>query len=193
MRSVDPAITAATVSPTIKGIYFVLLCFDTQSVAWHSGFGNIILDGITYLGLGHLGSIGQIHEETGIKSSGVSVGVSGIKQEVVGMLLGQAYLNRKAYIYFVPVDDSNRPIVASPYLLFRGTMDSIDGQMGAGAGFTVTLKSRLADWERPRKCLYTDVEQQRLYPEDLGMEFIAQLSQKKIIWPRAAFLPDPRN
>ncbi len=193
MRTVDSAISTAVVAPIVRGIYFVRLHFDSGIAAWHSGFGDIVLDAITYKGVGNLSSVPAIKEEPGVKASGVSVGVSGIREEVVAPLLGQPYMNRKAFIHFIPLDDADRPVAGTPKLLFRGTMDNITGGMGATAGFTVSLKSRLADWERPRKVLYTDVEQQQLYPGDLGMEFISQISQKKIIWPRAAFLPDPRD
>lgn len=193
MRSVDAAISTAMAAPVVRGIYFVRLCFDSGTVAWHSGFGNITLDGIVYTGAGVLSSIPAIKEETGVKASGVTVGMSGIPESVVALAIGQPYINRRAYVHYTPLDDNDQPVAATPVLLFRGTMDSINGTMGSNASFTVSLKSRLADWERPRKILYSDVEQQQLHPGDRGMEYIAQLSQKKIIWPRAAFLPDPRD
>lgn len=193
MRSLDSAISTAVTGPVVRGIYFVRLCFDSGTVGWHSGFGDIAFDGVTYKGVGVLSSVSGVKEEPGVKASGVTVGMSGIKEEIVSLLLGQQYINRKAYIHFTPLNEEDEPVTATPHLVFRGTMDNINGTMGANAGFTISLKSRLADWERPRKVLYTDVEQQELYPGDRGMEYIAQISQKKIIWPRAAFLPDPRD
>ena len=72
-------------------------------------------------------------------------------------------------------------------------MDSISGRIGSESSFVVALKSRLADWDRPRKILYTDSQQQKLHPGDKGMEFIPQISKSKIIWPRAAAMLDPRD
>lgn len=193
MRVTDVATETAMQSDNVRGIYFVKLAFDSGSACWHSGFGDISFGGDTYLGAGTLSSIGSIKEESGVKASGALVGLSGVKEEIVALLLLEPYINRKAYIYFVPLDENDQPVSATPTLLFRGTMDNITGSMGASASFSVTLKSRLADWERPIKILYTDVEQQQLHPGDRGMEYIAQLSQKKIVWPRAAFMPDARD
>jgi len=193
VRSVDSAISTAVAAHVIKGIYLCRLDFDSGIVAWHSGFGNIVLNTVTYTGVGTLGNISVIKEETGVKAASVAVTLSGIKSEVVSLALSQPFLNRKAYVYFVPIDEEDQPVTANAYLLFRGAIDSIDGVTGSTAKFNVSLKSRLSDWSRPRKSLYSDVEQQQLYPGDKGMEYIAQLSQKKIIWPRAAFLPDPRD
>lgn len=193
MRTLDAAISTAVVQPTVRGIYYVALYFDTGIAAWHSGFGDKTFNGVTYKGAGELSNISVVKEETGLKAAGMSVGVAGIKQEIVALLIGQPYINRKAYVYFMPLDEMDIQVCDEPYLLFKGTMDSISGNLGANAMFSVTLKSRFADWQRPRKVLYTDVQQQQIHHGDLGMEFIAQISQKKIIWPRAAFLPDPRD
>lgn len=193
MRSLETAVSNALVANVVKGIYFVRLNFDEGAVGWHTSFGDITYDGLTYKGVGALSSISSIKEESGVKASGCNVGISGIKEEIVALFVGTNYINRKAFIFFLPLDEQDRPVSITPKLLFRGSMDNISGVMGRNAGFSVTLKSRFADWERPRKILYTDVMQQKLYPGDLGMEFIAQLSQKKVIWPRAAFLPDPRD
>lgn len=193
MRSLDSSINTAMQDSVVRGTYFVKLAFDSGNTCWHSGFGNYSFGGDTYLGAGVLSNISTIKEVSGVKASGASVGLSGIKEEVVSLLLGTPCINRKAYIYFTPLNENDQPVCTIPYLLFRGTIDDISGNIGAKASFSVTLKSRFADWERPRKSLYTDVEQQRLHPGDRGLEYVAQLSQKKIIWPRAAFLPDPRD
>jgi len=193
MRTQDAANAAAMLELTVRGIYFVRLCFDSGDAAWHSGFGSIVFDGVTYLGAGNLSTISTVKEEPGVKASGVSVGLSGIKEEIVAAMLLEPYINRKAYIHFIPLDEGDQPVSATPTLLFKGTINDISGNQGSSPGFSVELKSRFADWERSIKILYTDVEQQQLHPGDRGMEYIAQLSQKKIVWPRAAFLPDPRD
>jgi hypothetical protein len=180
-------------APVVRGIYYVKLAFDSGSACWNSGFGDYPFGGDTYLGAGTLSNVSSIKEESGVKAAGATVGLSGIKEEIVSMFLSEPYLNRKAYIYFVPLDEGDQPVTPTPKMIFKGTMDDISGVMGSSASFSVTLKSRFADWERSRKSLYTDVEQQRLHPGDRGLEFVAQLSQKKIIWPMKQFLMDPRD
>jgi hypothetical protein len=180
-------------APVVRGIYYVKLAFDSGNACWHTGFGNYEFGGDTYLGVGTIASVSPIKEESGVKASGATVGLSGIKPEITALFLSEPYINRKAWIYFMPLDEGDQPVCATPKMLFFGKMDDISGNKGAASGFTVSIKSRFTDWERSRKSLYTDVEQQRLHPGDRGLEYVAQLSQKKIIWPRAAFLPDTRG
>lgn len=193
MRTIDAGILAALSAETVRVVYLVRLVFDSGTIAWNSGFRDIVYDGVTYLGLGELTTMSAAKEETGMKASSYSVGISGIKPEIVSLMLSEPYINRPAHIHYTLLDDQDQVITGTPVMLFRGSMDNIEGTFGTSAGFTVSLKSRLADWERPRKCRYTDAEQQRLHTGDKGFEFVGQMEQSRIVWPRAAFLPDPRD
>lgn len=193
MRTIDTDIAAGLLAETVRIIYLVRLEFDSGTIGWNSGFRDILFETVNYLGLGQLTSISAGTEESGVKASAATVSISGIKPEIVSLLLSEPYVNRPAYVHYTLLDDQDRVITGTPVMLFRGSINTIDGSFGASAGFNVSLKSRLADWERPRKCRYTDAEQQKLHPGDKGFEFVAQLSTKTLVWPRAAFLPDPRD
>lgn len=193
MRTLDAAIQTAATSPVIRPLVMVRLDFDSGTIAWHSGFGTVTFDGVNYTGLGTLSSISQVVEQPGVQSSSITINISGIKPEIVALALTEPYINRKAYLHLTFLDEEDQPLVADPVLIFAGTIDQIEGQVGSEAVFRITIKSRLADWERTRKLRYTDSDQQKLYPGDKGMEFIPQLSERMLIWPRAKFLPDPRD
>lgn len=193
MRTLDQALADASKAAVARFLVMVRIDFDSGTKAWHSGFGDITLDGKTYYGIGNVGSISPVKEEPGTKSSSLSVEITGIRTEVVALMLNEPYMNRPAWVHLQLLDDQDRPLIATPLLIFKGSLDSIEGTMGATASFTLSIKSRLADWERPRKLRFSDADQQRLYPGDRGLEYVAQLSQKQLVWPRAAYLPDPRD
>lgn len=193
MRTLDSVLAAQSVLPVIRRIYFVKLVFDSGVIAWHSGYGPITFDGTTYTGCGSFGSISAVKEAPGIKSSYITVKIGGIKPEIISLAQSEPYINRKAYIYMTMLDENDVPLVATPMMVFKGSMDSINGTLTKEASFDISIKSRLADWERPRRIRYSDADQQKIYPGDKFFEFIPQLSQRKLIWPRAAFLPDPRD
>lgn len=193
MRTLDAAIATAAKQPVVRVIGLVRIDFDSGTVAWHSGFGPITFGGATYQGLGMIGSISAVKEQPGIKSSSISITISGIKPEIVALALAEPYLNRPALVHIQLLDEQDRPLIAAPLLIFRGGLDGINGTMGSSAEFQISIKSRLADWERPRRLRYTDADQQKLHPGDQGLEYIPQLAQRQLIWPRAKFLPDPRD
>jgi hypothetical protein len=48
----------------------------------------------------------------------------------------------------------------------------------------LTAESRLIDLERSRERRYTSEDQKIDYPNDKGLEFIADLQDKEIVWGR---------
>lgn len=189
MKTISPEILAGLSVGTVRVIYLVRIHFTSGTVAWNSGFRDIAFDGVDYLGLGGLTSISTNTERPGVTAAGLTVGVSGIQPEIVSLFLSEPYINREAYIHYTLLDENDEQIPGDPVLMFRGSIASVNGEMGVSAGFTIEIKSRLDDWERDRKIRYTDSEQQKLHPGDKGFEFVGQMEQRKIIWPRAAFLP----
>ncbi len=193
MRSISAAMAAAIVQPVIRPAALIKIAFDSGTVAWWTGFGPISYLGDTYLPTGNLVSISGVKEQSGIKSSGVTIKLSGIKPETVALMQSEPYLGRPCWIYRALLNDQDGFDADLVALRFYGRLDDISGECGKSASFSISVRSRLSDWERERTLRYTDADQQKLYPGDQGMEFIPQLSQRKIIWPRAAFLPDPRD
>jgi len=193
MRSITAPFQTAIEADVIRWLWFVKLEFDSGTVGWSNAYRQITYDGFTYLAAGPLGSIGTVEEAPGVKSSSVAITVSGVTETVISLLLSEPYINRPASIYAAVTDEDWSFDSTLCKLMFRGTMDNINGVMGQNPAFTITLKSRLGDWERQRSFKYSDADQQRIYPGDLGFNFIPQLSQKQIIWPRAGFLLDPRD
>lgn len=193
MKSIDANILAGLSAGTVRRVYMVRLDFDSGTIGWNTSFRDIEYDGVTYLGLGEVGSISATKETPGVSAASITVGLSGLKPEVIALILLEPHINRPAYVYYTLLDENDVQIVGNPILMFRGSMEPAQGEQGSTAGFSIELKSRLADWERTRKSRYSDAEQQKLYPGDKGFEFVGQLEQSKIIWPRAAYLPDPRD
>jgi hypothetical protein len=55
---------------------------------------------------------------------------------------------------------------------------------GDTANIGLTAESRLIDLERSRERRYTSEDQKIDYPNDKGLEFIADLQDKEIVWGR---------
>lgn len=194
MRSLTSQMLAALVEPVVRIVYLVRMDLDSGVEAMNSGFRDIVFDGVTYTASGRLGSVSGITETPGAKSSSVTITLSGVHADAISSLVDVQYLGRKCRIYIALVSEGGEFEADLCTLVFTGSLDSISGSIGNGANVIFAVRSRLADWERERKINYTDADQQKLHPGqgDKGFEFIPQLSQKKLIWPRAAFLPDPR-
>ena len=192
-RSLPDDLLAAIDQGTVRLLVMVRVDFDSGTLAWHNGLQSVTYAGQEYLPTGNLGGISAISETPGGTPQAVNINLGGIDESFVALLMDEEFTGRDAFIYIALADEDYRVDPDNVLLIFSGQVNGLDGSMGSQAGFSLSVQSRMADWERIRALKYTDADQQSLYPGDKGFEYVPQMSQKKLIWPRAKFLPDPRD
>lgn len=172
------AITATQVSPVI--LFYAN--FPSGAVRAWSGYGNLVFDGNTYTGVGDFGGVSEITEGTDQAARGVQFMLSGIPSSLVSTALSEEYRGRTCSLWLGALNSSGA-LIADPYLLFSGRMDTMSIELGGDtASITLTGENRLIDLKRVRARRYTHEDQQIDYPGDLGLEYVAGLQDKKIFW-----------
>jgi len=181
MKTVSVGVDAAFKSGNIPLLVLVEMEFSGGTTrACNAGY-NFVWGGHTWIGVGNLGKIGAIQEGKDLQMYGCSLELSGIPPEMVAIALNNEYQGNPATIWFAPLDE-NYTILADPIIVFKGRMDTMPIELGETATIQLTIESRLVDWERPRISRYNDVDQQKLHPGDKGLEFIAQMVEKELVW-----------
>ena len=164
-----------------KPLLLTKMQFDSGFVRLWGGRGPLDFNSETYLGVGDLGRISQVEEGVEQRAYGMTFELSGISASFVSLALSEELQNRKAE-FWLGFFDNDYALVLDPALVFRGRMDTMDIQIGETATITVTVESRLIDWNRPRIRRYTDADQQERFPGDLGFQFMSDASEKEINW-----------
>jgi hypothetical protein len=184
-------LTAEIISELIAGAVHVALLVELETSAgtvrvW-SGIGELVFNGETFLGVGHLGGIGPIQESgQEVRANAITLQLSGIPAALISTALETQYQGRQARIwlaFFTAGAFSAPALVEDAVLIFRGradTMQILDGP--ETATITVTLESRLADLTRPRVRRYTHEDQVTRFPGDLGLEFVTEVQNREITW-----------
>ena len=67
-------------------------------------------------------------------------------------------------------------------VIFAGRIDAMDIQIGKTASVSVSIESKLVDWERARIRRYTNEDQRNLYSTDEFCEFVVQTVEKELVW-----------
>jgi len=177
---VEAAISATEVKP------FLLFegNFSSGTTRMWSGYGDLSWNGQTWLGAGHLAAVSPITENDEVQANGISVSLTGIPSELISLVLNEVGQGRLGRIYIGFLDASDAVIV-HPILAFEGRLDvpSIE-EAGETSTISITYESRLIDLQRPRETRYTNEEQLRLYPSDVGFEFVPAMQEKEITWGR---------
>lgn len=181
MRTFTPEATTALGADVIRPISMLKLQLDGGNILIHSGVGIISYNGDDYAGVGNYGTISEVGEVFDSAPAGITATLTGIPSEYISLVVGEHYQGRTAEVYFALLNESHE-IIADPILAFRGRIDYADVQLGNTADISLTIESRLIDWNRPRVRRYTNEDQQQEYPNDRGLEFVAQMVEKEIIW-----------
>jgi hypothetical protein len=177
---VQTAIEATQVQPFLlfEGL------FASGYVRVWSGYGDIVWDGRTWIGVGSLAGISAVQETAEIQANGISVTLSGVPSEFISLVLQESEQGKSGKVYIGFLDASG--IIADPYLAFEGKLDipSIQ-ESGEDSLVTITYESRLIDLQRPRESRLTNEEQQREYVGDLGCEFVPAMKEVTLNWGRS--------
>lgn len=182
-RGITSALNDEFTASELEPFFAVDLDFDGGNFRVWTGYGNITVDGNTFVGSGDILSISGMTETGTVQANGITVGLSGINSALIASALQETYQGRSCKVYFGAL--SGGAVVADPYLAFSGRMDVMTIEdAGETANVTVNAESRLIDLDRARERRYTSEDQKIDYSADRGLELIADLQDKQIIWGR---------
>ena len=181
-RSLGTDFTNALSADEVQPFFAVEMDFSGGAIRLWTGYGDITIGGDTYTGAADFMKIGTVDETTEIKATGINVMLSGIPSSLLSAALSESYQGRDITMYFGTLDNTGA-INDTPYVLFKGSMDVMNiAESNETATVSITGESRLIDLEIARERRYTSEDQKIDYPNDKGLEFVADLQQKQILW-----------
>ncbi len=110
--------------------------------------------------------------------------LQGATQAAVAWALTEKVQGRQLILRLAALDASNAMQVDAN--VWTGYMDTLSLPADMST-IIVTAEDRRATWDRPRVKRYTDAQQQAEFPGDLGLQYVAELENKQLVWPSAAF------
>jgi len=157
--------------------------FISGSVRAWSGYGNMTWRGVSWDGTGTLLSISSVSETNETAAQGITVTLNGLPSELISLVLSEVKQGASGKVYLGLLD--GQQVINDPILLFSGKLD-IPGVFDEGetAEVSITYESRLIDLERSRVNRYTPEDQKRLFPGDLGLDYVPAIQDKKVVWGR---------
>jgi hypothetical protein len=181
-QGIDSGI-ANRLSDDHQTIFFAVKAeFDTDDILIWSGTDDLIVNSETYTGAGSLLSISGVEEDLEMRSSGLTIAVSGMDDTVLNYALEENYQNRPITLFMgFLMGGSNES--AGEMVLFKGRMTAIAiTDTAQGTNISMDCENRLVDLERPSNLRYTLESQQFLHNGDTGFNRVQQLQDKQITW-----------
>jgi hypothetical protein len=195
-RLLTTAMQTALCQPVLRCALLASLQFADNTIYVWSGLGPITWNGNTYIGVGSLGSISTISEDSTVEAKGVSFTLSGIPPALVAEVLWETRLLYTAQAYLALFDASGN-LIATPVLSYQGKMDQPEiTDDGTSCTITIACENVLVDLNRSCYRRYTNDDQQidlaatltRLgLPSntvDTGFRWVPGLQEQIIFWGR---------
>lgn len=173
---------AAIQAANLRLLFFYEGNFKNGAVHWHTGVGPLVWNAITWDGFGDALKFGDFEETNDIKANGIIVSVAGVAPSKIALALAEPQRNKIGRVWLGLLTEAGA-VIDSPKVIFQGRLDkmSIDDG-GETASISVAYEHELITLERTKEVRYTDAEQQRLYPGDRGLEYVAKLQDAEIPW-----------
>ena len=187
-RDIPTGFSNAVEASTIEVFFAMELFFDTSTLRFWSGLGEISLNNETYVGSGQMIQVSSVDESLDVSAKGATLTLSGIPSNLLSLALSEPYQGRKCKIYVGMRDASANPLPSESSVMseiFTGYLDQMNIDEGAeSSSIAVYVESRLIDLQRSRERRYTSQSQKSRFPDDRGFDFVEDLQDKKFQWGR---------
>lgn len=167
--------------PHIARAWFVELDMPDGLLRLHNGVGRVTVAGQEWRGVsdplgGRLVQIGQVEQPSPGKAASISLTLTGATSTFMKSVWTsrRAIEGRSAVVHFAVFDQETQELIMGPIALFpHGTMTSPVLQRSGLAvrSVSLTVESMWAALNYAPGGRWTDADQRRRYPGDLGLEF----------------------
>jgi hypothetical protein len=180
-RAMSPAAAALLAGSKLSLAVFGQFGFVSSTEYLWSGYGQISWNGQTWTGVGELGTISTVTEDSATTAQGITVSLSNIRPGLVTEVFTEVQQGLPAFLWLVFLSDQGVPIDSVG--CFAGRMDDVVIAEGTDSDTVIiSIENRLADLQRAPFHRLTDQDQRLLYPTDDGFKFVQSLQDYNGSW-----------
>lgn len=167
---------------------FVEFEFASGTERVWEGTGLIFADGATWKGAGEIGSIGDAVFGVGDQAGNITYRLSGVAPAVAAAAQAEfatEVRGRDVTLYGRFLNATTLQPLDTRFTLRQDIMDSIS-YSASGPGLrsiTLTAETIWTNRNAAAFAYYTDRDQQARFPGDVGLEFMPQMKNKRVVWP----------
>ena len=175
----DSFVTALLEDDSVLG-QAVELILPSEIIRIHTGVGEIVIEGNTYLGVGQLGKIAAIESASDDKPVTVEVTLAGIPGNVLSDVLGTRIRGSSARVIIVVQSDSGEVKAAADSVV--GSVTEYNVQLGSDNVVSIGISDEFALYEHAPNNYWSEQSQLALYPDDHICRFTAQMADREVYW-----------
>ena len=147
-------------APVVRLALFASLQFADNTIYVWSGLGDMTWSGMTFKGVGTLGDVSEISEDSVVEAKSLTISLSGIPSDMMTEVLFETRILRTANLWLA-LYNNDGSLVDTPLLSYQGKMDAPEMEDdGKTCKITISLENVLVDLNRACYRRYTNDDQQ---------------------------------
>lgn len=155
--------------------------FDSGDFAMFTGPGEVIYDGVTYVGAGELLQVGDTAGDSTGGSSGLSISLSGIDAAIIALAELEEFQRRRVTVYLGIFDDEGQLLEADVF--FDGLADDMESSDDpSNPEVVLSCEQRALDLGRPRPFRYLPEDQKKRFPGDTFFALVQAIQNRDDTW-----------
>ena len=185
-RSLTTAVKNELATNDIRPIHLITIGFGTPINITDCSFpltSSVSGSSVTYSSSSFIMGISNFTEETDVTKTSLTLSLSGADQTFISTVLNENVVNDSVDIFRGLLNSSNA-LVADPFLLYSGTIDSFTvSENKNSSNVNLQIVSHWADFDKTNGRKTNNTSQQRFFSADVGMDFSSETVQD-IKWGR---------
>jgi hypothetical protein len=190
-----PAVATALCAPYVRIALLASMQFASSTEYVWTGIGPFAWNGMTFQGVGDMGSVSTISEDSNVEAKGITIELNGISPNNLTNVLSETRILGLVQIWLAVFDPVTGVLISDPVMIYQGKMDEPATNDGAETCICdINVENALVDLNRPCYRRYTNDDQQldlaatltRLgLPAttlDTGMRFVPGLQERVTFW-----------
>lgn len=182
-RGAPAAFVAALQQPAVTLFPLIDIAFSSGPLYLAGVDHDVSYGGRTYIGAIGVMSVSTV-TETASSFAGVAITISGVTSYDLSMALQEPMQGRAVRIRLAAVTASGLSVDDAVWVGQVDYPEIIDQDQSS---IVLHCEHRMATWARARPVRYTDAMLQAAYPGDLGLQYVAEMASRKLIWPLKQF------
>lgn len=186
-RNLTTAIKNELATNNINPVHLITINFSTPVNITDASFSitsSVSGSSVTYNASDFILGMSNFTEETDITKTSLTLSLSGADQTFISTCLNENVVNDAVSIYRGFLDSSNA-LVADPFLLYDGQIDSFSiSERQKESVLNLSIVSHWADFEKTSGRKTNNTSQQRFFDADVGMDFSSE-TVLDVKWGRA--------
>ena len=181
-RTLTTAVKNELATDSLQPINLVFINVDSGS-RFTDHYKDVTYDSNTYTASSLFTKLTSVKESSKIEVSNITLSFTGADQTIISLFLNNNYMEKEAEVYKALID-SNEQVIADPFLLFKGRIESfsIDESINQ-SNANIVVASHWSDFKKIEGRKTNTNSQQLHFANDLGFEFASQTVQD-IKWGR---------